>query len=129
MCIRDSQVSNALKYLEYEDDELTDESAYTVSYTHLDVYKRQGFYYDGSMDSINQYAFLVKNCMNTLRIKRIMDSLELPDGVTPDEVNFIVLGRLSNKNKMNLNIALVNNLEAKVHEAVKIIRKERLVQA
>jgi hypothetical protein len=81
------------------------------------------------MDSINQYAFLVKNCMNTLRIKRIMDSLELPDGVTPDEVNFIVLGRLSNKNKMNLNIALVNNLEAKVHEAVKIIRKERLVQA
>jgi hypothetical protein len=88
-----------------------------------------GFYYDGSMDSINQYAFLVKNCMNTLRIKRIMDSLELPDGVTPDEVNFIVLGRLSNKNKMNLNIALVNNLEAKVHEAVKIIRKERLVQA
>ena len=82
------------------------------------------FPYDGSMASINQYAFMVRNCMNTLRIKRIMDSLELPDGVTPDEVNFIVLGRLSNKDKMNLITALVDNLEAKVHEAVQIIRKE-----
>lgn len=87
------------------------------------------FPYDGSMASINQYAFLVKNCMNTLRIKRIMDSLELPDGVTPDEVNFIVLGRLSNKDKVNLIAALVDNLEAKVHEAVQMIRKERMVQA
>jgi len=82
------------------------------------------FPYDGSMASINQYAFMVRNCMNTLRIKRIMDSLELPDGVTPDEVNFIVLGRLSNKDKVNLIAALVDNLEAKVHEAVQIIRKE-----
>lgn len=85
-----------------------------------------GLYYDGSMDSINQYAFMVRNCMNTLRIKRIMDSLELPDGVTPDEVNFIVLGRLSKKDKVNLIAALVDNLEAKVHEAVQIIRKERV---
>ena len=87
------------------------------------------FPYDGSMDSINQYTFLVRNCMNTLRIKRIMDSLELPDGVTPDEVNFIVLGRLSKKDKVNLITALVDNLEAKVHEAVQMIRKERMVQA
>ena len=76
-----------------------------------------------------QYDFQVRNCMNTLRIKRIMDSLELPDGVTPDEVNFIVLGRLSNKDKMSLIAALVDNLEAKVHEAVQMIRKERMVQA
>jgi len=64
-----------------------------------------------------------------LRIKRIMDSLELPDGLTPDEVYFVVLGRLSNSDKLNLIDALVDNLEAKVHEAVQMIRKERMVQA
>ena len=58
-----------------------------------------------------------------------MNTLKIPDEINPNDVNFLILGRLSNKNKMNLNIALVNNLEAKVHEAVKIIRKERLVQA
>lgn len=80
-------------------------------------------------ESYCQYDFQVINCMNTLRIKRIMDSLELPDGVTPDEVNFIVLSRLSNNDKMNLITALVDNLKAKVHEAVQMIRKERMVQA
>ncbi len=83
-----------------------------------------GFYYDGSMDSINQYDFQVRNCMNTLRIKRIMDSMDIPDGVTPDEVYFIILGRLSNRHKMNLIAAKVSHLEAYVHEAVQIIRKE-----
>ena len=87
------------------------------------------FPYDGSIASINQYAFMISNCMNTLRIKRMMDSIELPNGVTPDELNFIVLGTLSNKDKVNLITAKVGYLEAKVHEAVQMIRKERMVQA
>ena len=87
------------------------------------------FHSDGSMDSIHQYAFLVESCMNQLRIKRIMDSLELPDGITPDEVYFLVLGRLSTKHKMNLIAAKVDYIEAYVREAVQIIKKERMVQA
>jgi len=72
-----------------------------------------------------QYDFLVESCMNELRIQRIMDSLEIPDGLTPDEVYFVMLGRLSNSDKLNLIDALVDNLEAKVHEVVQLIRKER----
>lgn len=74
--------------------------------------------------SVGQYSFLVESCMNQLRIQRIMDSLELPDGLTPDEVYFIVLGRLSTKHKKNLIAAKVDYLEAYVHEAVQIIKEE-----
>lgn len=79
--------------------------------------------------SFEQYIFLVESCMNQLRIQRIMDSLELPDGLTPDEVYFTVLGRLSTKHKKNLIAAKVDYLKAYVHEAVQIIKKERMVQA
>ncbi len=79
---------------------------------------------DVSFASVGQYSFLVESCMNELRIQRIMDSLELPDGLTPDEVYFIVLGRLSTKHKKNLIAAKVGYLEAYVHEAVQIIKKE-----
>ena len=84
---------------------------------------------DVSFGSVGQYTFLVQSCMNELRIQRIMDSLELPDGLTPDEVYFTVLGRLSTKHKMNLIAAKIDYLEAYVHEAVQMIRKERMVQA
>ena len=39
--------------------------------------------------SIEQYIFLVQSCMNELNIKRIMDSLELPDRLTPTELLFL----------------------------------------
>lgn len=81
---------------------------------------------DGAADTISNYEFLVESCMNELRIQRIMDSLELPDGLTPDEVYFIMLGRLSTRHKLNLIAAKVDYLEAYVHEAVQIIRKERV---
>ena len=81
---------------------------------------------DVSFGSISQYGFLVESCMNQLRIQRIMDSMELPDGLTPDEVYFTILGRLSTKHKMNLIAAKVDYLEAYVHEAVQIIKKERV---
>ncbi len=84
---------------------------------------------DVSFGSVGQYKFLVQSCMNELRIQRIMDSLELPDGLTPDEVYFSILGKLSNRHKMNLIAAKIDYLEAYVHEAVQMIRKERMVQA
>jgi len=81
---------------------------------------------DGAADTISNYAFQIESCMNQLRIQRIMDSLELPDGLTPDEVYFIILGRLSTRHKLNLIAAKVGYLEAYVHEAVQILLKERV---
>lgn len=81
---------------------------------------------DGEIDTISNFEFLIESCMNELRIQRIMDSMEIPDGLTPDEVYFVVLGRLSTRHKMNLIAAKVGYLEAYVHEAVQIIRKERV---
>lgn len=87
------------------------------------------FYYNGSMASINQYAFLIENCMNALKVKRIMASLKVPDDITPNDVNCLILGRLSNKYKKNLIAEKVNHLEAYVREAVQMIKNERMVQA
>jgi len=75
-------------------------------------------------DSIKQYSWQVEDCMNTLRIKRIMDTMEIPDDITPDDVNCLILGRLSTKYKKNLIVEQVNNLEVYVKEAVQMIKNE-----
>ena len=53
-----------------------------------------------------------------------MNTLKVPDDITPNDVNFLILGRLSNKYKKNLIAEKVNHLEAYVREAVQMIKNE-----